>query len=63
MYEIWEPLYEGGRVLPEQDDKGEILQSTRLGSGDEVSIQEHEESLSATYREGKSVPYKLSMVY
>ena len=40
MYESQEPLYEGEMVLAEQDDKGEILQSTRLGSGDEISIQE-----------------------
>ena len=49
--------------LEEQDDKGAILQSTRLGSEDEIFIQEHEQSLSATDREGKYVPCKLSMVY
>ena len=63
MDEIREPLYEGEMVLTEQDDKRAILQSTRLGYGDEISIQEQEESLSATDREGKSVPCKLFMVY
>ena len=64
MYGSWDPLYiEGEMALEEQDDKGAILQSTRLGYGDEISIQEHEGSLSATNREGKFVPCKLSMVY
>ena len=62
MYERRENLYEGEMVLVEQDDKGEILQSTRLGFGDEISIHDHEESLSARNREGKSIPCKLSMV-
>jgi hypothetical protein len=62
MYESREPLYEGEAVLAEQADKGAILQSVGLGSGDEISLQEQEESLSAADREGKSVPCKLSMV-
>ena len=63
MYEIREPLYEGEMVLAENDDKGEILQSKMLGCGDEISIEKQEEYLNATYREGKSIPCKLSMVY
>ena len=48
MYEIQEPLYEGEIILTENDDKGEILQSKMLGSGNELSIEEQEQYLSVT---------------
>ena len=63
MYEIQEPLYEGEMVLTQNDVKGKILQSKMLGSGNEISIEEQEQYLSVTYREGKSVPCKLSTIY
>ena len=63
MYKIQEPLYEGEMVLAENDDKGEILQSKMLGSGNEISIEEEEQYLSVTYREGKFFLCKLSMVH
>lgn len=52
MYESREPLYEGEMVLAEQADKGTVLQGIGLGSRDEISLQEQEESLSAADREG-----------
>lgn len=52
MYESREPLYEGEMVLAEQADKGAVLQGIGLGSRDEISLQEQEESLSAADREG-----------
>lgn len=55
MYESREPLYEGEMVLAEQADKGAVLRSIGLGSGDEISLQEQEESLSAADREGALV--------